>query len=228
MSTAPAGSERNGPWWDVDFGGLGDRQRYKLLAGLVVPRPIALVSTLSASGVRNAAPFSFFNVVADEPPTLALGIGGAGTEERPYKDTLQNILDTEEFVVNLVDEALLDAMNVCAIDFPPGSDEFAEAALEPAASRQVAAPRIAAAPVHLECRLSATVPLGDRGRLLVLGEVVHLHVRDGVVDPDTLDVDLAALALVGRLHGRGWYTRTADWIEKPRLTLAAWRARDRT
>jgi flavin reductase (DIM6/NTAB) family NADH-FMN oxidoreductase RutF len=225
MSDAPSRSEPAPRWWDADLRALGARQRYKLLAGLVVPRPIALVSTLSADGVRNAAPYSFFNVFSDDPPIVAIGVGGEGTAAAPYKDTLRNVIDTGEFVVNLVDEPLMGAMNVTAIAFPSGTDEFVEADLTPAPSVQVRAPRIAQAPVQLECRLSSLVPLGDRGRRLLLGEVVHVHVREGVVDADTLDVDGAALALVGRLYGGGWYTRTADRFEKPRWTLAAWKAR---
>ncbi|MBA2665537.1 MAG: flavin reductase family protein [Trueperaceae bacterium] len=224
MNSTQSHAEEAGRPWDADLRDLDPRQRYKLLAGLVVPRPIALVSTLGSNGVRNAAPYSFFNVFSEDPPIVAIGIGGEGTSASPYKDTLRNVLDTGEFVVNLVDEPLLHAMNVSAIAFPSGTDEFDEAGFVAAPSVQVAAPRIAAAPVAFECRRYAVVPLGDRGRQLLLGEIVHVHVRAGLIDPETLEVE--GLPLIGRLHGRGWYARTTDRLEKPRITLQEWEATD--
>ncbi len=201
-----------------DFAELSARDRYKLLGGLVVPRPIALVTTRSKEGHDNAAPFSFFNVLAEEPPLVVLGLGispSGGT-----KDTTANIRDTGEFVVNLVDEALAEAMNICAIDFPPEVDELAVAGLDLLPSEKIRPGRIAAAPVNMECRRMVTLQPGPE-RYIVLGEVLMLHVRDGVVDPATLRVDHAAHAPIGRLFGGG-YVRTHDRFEMPRITYEAW------
>jgi flavin reductase (DIM6/NTAB) family NADH-FMN oxidoreductase RutF len=201
-----------------DLAELSASERYKLLAGLVVPRPIALVTTQSPDGRVNAAPFSFFNVFAEEPPLIVLGLGISPSGGA--KDTTVNIRDTGEFVVNLVDEAIAEAMNLCAIDFPPEVDEIEVAGLALAPSDKVAPPRIAQAPVNLECRRYLTLQPA-RERYLVLGRVVMAHVRDGVLDPATLRVDRDAYAPIGRLFGGG-YVRTHDLFEMPRLTYREW------
>src|ERR1700722_17282963 len=131
-----------------DFRTMAPTDRYKLLIGSVVPRPIALVTTIDKAGIANAAPFSFFNVMGNDPPAIVLGI-----DRRPTgapKDTVRNIRDTGEFVVNLVDEAIAEAMNVCAIDFPEGVDELVEAGLTAAHSPTGAPPGIAEAPGAFE------------------------------------------------------------------------------
>jgi len=201
-----------------DLAELSAADRYKLLGGLIVPRPIALVTTRSADGRSNAAPFSFFNVFAEEPPLIVLGLGISPSGGA--KDTTVNIRDTGEFVVNLVDEAIAEAMNLCAIDFPPEVDEIEVAGLALAPSDKVAPPRIAQAPVNLECRRYLTLQPA-RERYLVLGRVVMAHVRDGVLDPATLRVDRDAYAPIGRLFGGG-YVRTHDLFEMPRLTYREW------
>ena len=201
-----------------DLRALAPAERYKLLGGLIVPRPIALVTTRSADGRSNAAPFSFFNVFAEEPPLIVLGLGISPSGGA--KDTTVNIRDTGEFVVNLVDEAIAEAMNLCAIDFPPEVDEIEVAGLALAPSDKVAPPRIAQAPVNLECRRYLTLQPA-RERYLVLGRVVMAHVRDGVLDPATLRVDRDAYAPIGRLFGGG-YVRTHDLFEMPRLTYREW------
>jgi len=201
-----------------DLAELSAAERYKLLGGLIVPRPIALVTTRSADGRSNAAPFSFFNVFAEEPPLIVLGLGISPSGGA--KDTTVNIRDTGEFVVNLVDEAIAEAMNLCAIDFPPEVDEIEVAGLALAPSDKVAPPRIAQAPVNLECRRYLTLQPA-RERYLVLGRVVMAHVRDGVLDPATLRVDRDAYAPIGRLFGGG-YVRTHDLFEMPRLTYREW------
>jgi flavin reductase (DIM6/NTAB) family NADH-FMN oxidoreductase RutF len=205
---------------EFDLAKLAARDRYKLLGGLVVPRPIALVTSRSAEGQHNAAPFSFFNVLAEEPPIVVLGIGVAASGGA--KDTTNNIRDTGEFVVNLVDEPIAEAMNLCAIDFPPEVSEIEVARLELLPSERVRAARIAQSPVHLECRRLTTLQPGHE-RYIILGEVLWLHVRDGIVDPDTLRV-APSYAPVGRLFGSG-YVRTHDRFELPRLTYQEWRAR---
>ena len=204
-----------------DLAELSAGDRYKLLAGLVVPRPIALVTTHSTDGRVNAASFSFFNVFAEESPLIVLGLGislrgGA-------KDTTVNILATGEFVINLVDEPIPEAMNLCAIDFPPEISEIEVARLDLLPSQKVAPPRIAQAPVNLECRHYQTLQAA-RERYLVIGEILVAHVKDGVIDPATLRVDRDIYAPIGRLFGGG-YVRTHDRFEMPRLTYAQWLAR---
>lgn len=205
-----------------DFSALSARDRYKLLGGLVVPRPIALVTSRSRDGQDNAAPFSFFNVLAEEPPIVVLGLGVSGSGGA--KDTTNNIRDTGEFVVNLVDEAIAEAMNLCAIDFPPEVSEIHIADFELLPCERVQAARIAASPVHLECRRLITLQPG-RERYIVLGEVLWLHVKDGIVDPDSLRV-ADSYQPIGRLFGSG-YARTHDRFELPRLTHEQWRAQQK-
>jgi flavin reductase (DIM6/NTAB) family NADH-FMN oxidoreductase RutF len=206
-----------------DLAELPASERYKLLAGLVVPRPIALVTTHSAEGAVNAAPFSFFNLFAEEPPLIVLGLGislAGGA-----KDTAVNICATGEFVINLVDEPIAEAMNLCAIDFPPEISEIEVAGLDLTPSQKIAPPRIAQAPVNLECRHYLTLQPA-RERYLVIGEVLMAHVRDGVIDPATLRVDRDVYAPIGRLFGGG-YVRTHERFEMPRLAYREWLARTR-
>jgi flavin reductase (DIM6/NTAB) family NADH-FMN oxidoreductase RutF len=201
-----------------DLAELSATERYKLLGGLVVPRPIALVTTQSQDGRVNAAPFSFFNVFAEEPPLVVLGIGIGPLGGS--KDTTVNIRERGEFVINLVDEPIAESMNLCAIDFPPEISEIEVAGLDLAPSDEVAPPRIAQAPVNLECRRYVTLEVA-RERYLVIGEVLVVHVRDGLVDAATLRVDRDAYAPIGRLFGGG-YVRTRDRFEMPRLTYRQW------
>ncbi|MCQ4160576.1 flavin reductase family protein [Roseomonas sp. GC11] len=208
-----------------DFETIPAREAYKLLVATVVPRPIAWVVTQDAAGVVNAAPFSFFNAFGDTPPVIGFSCGprpeGAAA---PPKDTLANIRATGQFVVCLVNEAMTPAMSATATDFPPGVDELAEVGLEPAPSRHVKPPRIARAPVAMECETFQLVPVGQH--VLVLGKVLAMHIQDeGVLDATKYYVDTPKLGLVGRMHGRGWYARTGDVFDVPRTTLADWQAR---
>jgi flavin reductase (DIM6/NTAB) family NADH-FMN oxidoreductase RutF len=200
---------------------LSSPERYKLLGGLVVPRPIALVTTRDRDGRANAAPFSFFNVVAEEPPLIVLGLGVHA--RGGAKDTTNNIRDGGEFVVNLVDEPLAAAMNLCAIDLPPEVSEIDLAGLELLPSEAVAPGRIAAAPVSMECKRYVTLQPGPE-RYIVLGEVLVLHVKDGIVDPAGLRIDRDAYAPIGRLFGGG-YVRTHDRFDMPRISYRDWLAR---
>jgi len=159
------------------------RQVYFVMTGLVIPRPIAWVSTLSEDGTRNVAPHSYFNVVSNDPPHVVFSSTGV-------KDTLRNVRASGEFVVNLVTQHVLEPMNATAADLPPGEDEFTWFGIEEAPSAVVAPPRVAAAKAHLECRLVQELSLGNGN--LVVGEVVHIHVAadvwaDGRVDPELLD-----------------------------------------
>ncbi len=192
---------------DWELAALGTHQRYKLLVARVVPRPIALVSTRSPDGVDNAAPFSFFNLVGDDPPVVVVSIDRKGSGA--VKDTGHNILATREFVCHMVDEPLLARMHRCSEEFPPDASEFDAAGLTRAPCARVAAARIAEAPVAMECRLHSHVCFDRRD--LFIGEVLWLHVRDGIVDPQTLRVDGAAYAPIGRLYAN-LYTRTTDRI----------------
>ena len=199
---------------------LAPRDAYKLLTGLVVPRPIAFVTTVSAEGDVNAAPFSYFNLMGSDPPVVVIGPGNhAG---RP-KDTARNIRETGAFVVNLVDEAIAERMNLAATDFPHGMDELEQVGLTSAPSAMVDVPRIAEAPASLECREAATVRVG-RSRI-VIGEVLVLHVRDELVDLEKMYIDAERLRAVGRMGGLG-YTRTSDRFEMRRLTYDQWRTRE--
>ena len=195
-------------------------QSYRLLASVVVPRPIALVSTVDRSGVVNAAPYSFFNLLGSSPPVVALGI--ANKEAGSPKDTRANIAGTGEFVVNLVHAGLADAMNTCAIDFPAGESELAAAHLTTVASVRVAAPRLAEARVSLECRLHSIVEIGNNR--IVLGEVVFLHIDDAFIEPGKMRVNVEQLELIGRMHGGGWYVHTTDLFDLPRPNYADWLA----
>ncbi|NQW10786.1 MAG: flavin reductase family protein [Alphaproteobacteria bacterium] len=202
---------------------LSERDAYKLLGSLVIPRPIAFVSTHSADGMLNCAPFSFFNAVGYAPPVVALGL--EQWDDGREKDTGLNIRRTGEFVVNLVDEPLAEKMNLAAIDFPPEIDEFAEVGLTPAPSTRVAPPGIAEAPVRLECVRSALVQVGSK-HTVVLGEVVSFHVRDDLIDAQKLHVS-EAWRPIGRLFG-GSYSRLDNRFDLPRVALDDWKNRSQT
>ncbi len=196
---------------------------YKLLVSTVVPRPIALVTTVDGKSRVNAAPFSFFNAVSSAPPVVVLGISPGDAGGDGYKDTERNIRDSGEFVVNLVDEALARRMNICAVDFPAGVDELGKAELTPLPSAGVRAPRIAQAPVSFECRRITGLSLGPRSTLEV-GRVIHIHIRDDLVDPVKMYVSTEKMRLIGRMHGRGWYARTSDLFLMDRMTQEEWEA----
>ena len=204
-----------------DFDALSGRDRYKLIVSTVVPRPIAWVVTQSAEGVVNAAPYSFFNAVSGEPPLLIVSIEGRSSSER--KDTAVNIRHSGQFVVNLVSAAAAPSMVVTAIDFAPGVSEVAEAKLATAPSVRVVPPRLADSPVAFECEHFQTVELPG-SRDLVLGRIVMMHMADAaVLDAVRCYIDTPKLDLVGRMHGSGWYARTTDRFEIPRIPVAEWK-----
>jgi flavin reductase (DIM6/NTAB) family NADH-FMN oxidoreductase RutF len=203
-----------------DFATLPREQRYKLLVGLVVPRPIALVTSLGPGGIVNAAPFSFFNVFSEDPPLVVLGL--QSKPDGTPKDTPTNVREHGAFVVNLVDEALAERMNVCAVDFPDDMSEVEAAGLDLTPSAAVPVPRIAAAPVSLECRHYMTLEV-SRARRLCIGEVVYLHVRADIVDAERLHVDIRAYRPVARLFGN-WYARLGETFQLKRQSYAEWRA----
>ena len=206
-----------------DFAELKSENAYKLLVATIGPRPIAWVTTQDVDGSINAAPFSFFNAMSGNPPVVAFGIGGRGPGD--VKDTGGNIRRTGEFVVNLVSYTLAQQMNVTAIDFPKEVNELAEAGLTTAPSRRVKPPRIAEAPVSMECERLVIVEVGI-DRAVILGKVVAIHVQDDcVLDKDRCYIDTPKLDLIGRMHGAGWYARTTDLFEMPRIPVEAWNVR---
>lgn len=187
---------------------------YKLMIGAIVPRPIAFVSTLSQDGIRNLAPFSFFTGVSANPPIICfcpMRREGA----HPRKDTLRNISDTREFVVNVVSEEIAQAMNITSGEYPPEVDEFELAGLTPIPSDLVKPPRVAEAHVHMECRLYLWMEIGalPLSGNIVLGEVVRFHVDDRLVDNFRIDPD--QLRAIGRMGGAS-YTRTMDRFDMQR------------
>ncbi len=193
---------------------------YKLLTNLVVPRPIAWVTTQHASGKINLAPFSFFNAVGSNPLYVVVSIGlndGGGP-----KDTLVNIRTTGEFVVNLVTEDLFEAMNVSAADFPPDQSEMEATGLDAAPSVHVKVPRVARAQASLECKLHDTVALGVN--TLVIGQVVMFHVADELVGPR---LHINNFAPLGRLGSPSVYCRTTDRFDIARISYAQWQESER-
>ena len=206
-----------------DMDRLDPVNTYKLLISTVVPRPIAWVTTKDLDGRINAAPFSFFNAVSGNPPVVVIGIGGRAPGDA--KDTGNIIRRTGQFVVNLVSHGLAERMNVTAIEFGPTIDELAEAGLTPTPATKVRPPLIAESPVSLECERLVIVEVGI-DRAVVLGKVVAIHVRDDcVLDASRCYVDTPKLDLVGRMHGAGWYTRTTDRFEMPRIPVDNWTLR---
>ncbi len=206
-----------------DFAAIPPREGSKLLVSTVTPRPIAWISSQNANGQLNAAPFSFFNVFAGDPPVVGIGIGSH--EPGRAKDTRRNIRETREFVVNLVSEEAAEAMNITAIEFEPGVNELAEAQLKTVPSVHVKPPRIALSPVSMECALIQIVELGPNNGL-VLGRVLAMHVRDDlVIDPAKHYIDTPKLRLIGRMHGTGWYARTSDLFQMDRIPRSKWTLR---
>jgi flavin reductase (DIM6/NTAB) family NADH-FMN oxidoreductase RutF len=199
---------------ELDFASLAPAERYKVLTATIVPRPIAWVTTVSADGVRNAAPFSFFNALGKAPPLIALGI--QGNDDGSRKDTARNIAETGEFVVNLVTEATVEAMSATSVAAPPDVDELALAGIGVAPSLRVKPPRIAASPVAFECRLHTPLAFPS-GQFIVIGEVLHAHIADTVVaDAGRLYVDTLKMRPVGRMQGRTAYVRTRDTFDVAR------------
>jgi len=202
-----------------DFEKLGAEEKYKLLTATIVPRPIAWVVTQTPAGSLNCAPFSFFNAFAGEPPVVCIGVGARAPGP---KDTASNIHRTGEFVVNLVPETLVWQMNITAIDFGPEINELDEAKIETVPSVRVKPPRISGSPVSFECVRMVTLEIGI-SRSIVVGRVVVMHVADDAVrDAARCYINTPKLGLVGRMHGGGWYTRTSDQFEVPRINENDW------
>jgi flavin reductase (DIM6/NTAB) family NADH-FMN oxidoreductase RutF len=181
---------------DVEPKDLGAEACYRLLTGLVVPRPIAWVTTLSTERVVNLAPFSHFTFVSPKPPMLAISVGQkAGV----YKDTARNIMTSEEFVVHIADRPLIEAVHESAVEYPPDVSEVEVLGLETVASSHVRTPRLTVAPVAMECRLRHCIEFGETRSRLLVGEVLVFHLRDGLMVDGK--VDTRALDPICRIAG---------------------------
>ncbi len=189
----------------IDFATLTEYQRYKLMAGLIVPRPIALVTTINPQGIVNAAPFSMFNMMGEEPPIVMISINRLN--EGALKDTATNILRSSEFVVHLADETIAEQMHRCGERLPPDESELARVGLTPVPSRLVRPPRIAEAPVAFECTLWER--LETESRQIFIGRVLCLHARDNLIDITTWRVRLQDYFPVARF-GASFYVKTRD------------------
>jgi flavin reductase (DIM6/NTAB) family NADH-FMN oxidoreductase RutF len=194
---------------ELDLEGQFADRAYQLLVSLVVPRPIALVTTVSADGKVNAAPFSFFNVLGAQPPIVAFAPGDR--DDGTPKDTALNIRATHEFVVNLVDESIAEAMNQCAASLPYGENELVRAGLTATPSSSVKPPRIAEAPASLECIEWGTLQIGNNR--VVIGVVKRLHLREELFNAERKRINTEKLFLIGRMASPHWYCRTRDRFE---------------
>lgn len=190
---------------EIDFSTLDSYARYKLMASLIVPRPIALVTTLGPDGTVNAAPFSMFNMMGEDPPVVMLSINKL--QDTAQKDTAANILRTGEFVVHITDEPMAAAMHRCGDRLPPQESELAHTGLTATPAHSVQPPRIAEAPVAFECVLHET--LETASRYVFIGRVQWLAVRDGLVDTGTWRVRLQEFFPVGRF-GASFYVNCRD------------------
>lgn len=182
------------------------RENYKLMIGSILPRPIAFVSTISKNGIHNLAAYSFFNGVTSNPPSICFAPNRKGTDGSK-KDTLVNIEETGEFVVNIVTEDIVKPMNDTAPEFPPEVSEFKEVGLTPIESRIVKAPRVKESPINMECKLMQIVEVGPPepgGGFLVIGEIVLFHIKDELLENGRIDTGL--LKPVGRLAGTEYTT----------------------
>jgi flavin reductase (DIM6/NTAB) family NADH-FMN oxidoreductase RutF len=194
---------------ELDLEGEHAERAYPVLASLVTPRPIAWVSTISPEGVVNVAPFSFFNVLGAEPPIVGFCPGNRA--DGTPKDSALNVRRTHEFVVNLVDESVVEAMNRSAATLPYGVSELKSAGVTTAPSSVVKPPRIAEAPASLECVEWGTLQIGENR--LIIGLVKRVHVREEFFDSETLRVRADRLKMIGRMASPNWYSYTTDRFE---------------
>ena len=188
------------------------QETHKLMIGSIIPRPIAFVSTQSNNGKNNVAPFSYFNGVCSKPPTIMFAPARRGWNGEE-KDTLINIRDTEEFVVNIVSESFAEKMVMCATDFDSDVDEFEISGLTPTNSKKIKPPRVEEAKISFECKLNQIVEIGDGtagSGFVVIGTIVLFHIDDGIYDNGRILTD--KLEPLGRLAGN-WYTRSTDTLK---------------
>jgi flavin reductase (DIM6/NTAB) family NADH-FMN oxidoreductase RutF len=206
----------------LNLSDLSPGKRYHILSSLVVPRPIAWVTTLNEDGSVNAAPFSYFQLMGDDPPLAVLGIG-----KRPdggAKDSFRNIRRTHEYVINIVTEENAELMNLCATDFPPGTSETTALGLATEPSTMVKPPRLSASPAQIEAREVQTVLIGNTQ--ITIGELLMVHIRDEFIEKEKLHVLTEKMHIIGRLQGGegGGYSKTRDPFRMKRLNYAEWQA----
>ncbi|MDQ6599203.1 flavin reductase family protein [Bacillus salipaludis] len=192
------------------------KEAYKLLVGSILPRPIAFVSTLAEDGTANAAPFSFFTAICASPMLVCFSPMRRG-KDGAKKDTLVNIENTRQFVINIVSEGIASQMNDCAIEFSPEVDEINETGLTKEPSKKIKVPRIRESLVHLECELYQVLDFGDQpgAGSLVIGKVVHVHVADDLYNNGRIDSE--KLKPLGRMAGNTFtdpLVRTFDMVRK--------------
>jgi flavin reductase (DIM6/NTAB) family NADH-FMN oxidoreductase RutF len=188
---------------DLELAQLPVQERYKLLIGLVIPRPIGWVSTWSENGVANCAPFSFFNAISEEPPLCILSFNLRS--DGAMKHTLKNIHRTGEYVVNLVDESTANAMHVSSYEIPESESEFTMTGLTPVPAAMVKHPRIGEAAASLECKVERRIEFGPE-RELIIGEILLIHAREGIIDPVTKRISEELYRPVGRLFASRYCT----------------------
>lgn len=203
---------------NIDLSKLTPGKAYGLLTNLIVPRPIAWIVSADANGTLNCAPFSFFNMLGQDPPIIGVGIGN-GPDGKP-KHSAQNIVATGQFVLHFVTEKLAHAMNITATDFPAGDNELIHAKLTTAPSTWVKVPRIAEASAALECRYMQTVRIGNNN--VIFGQVLGVHVDDSMIDAE---LHVTGHAPIGRLGSPNQYCTTNDRFEIPRISYSEWVAR---
>ena len=190
----------------IDAASLDPEATYKLLTGIIVPRPIAWVTTVSAAGVVNLAPFSAFTFVSNKPPMVGINVGRKAGR---MKDTGVNILANGEFVVNIADDTLVGPVHESSVEHPPEVSEVELLGLQTAPSVHIAPPRLAAAPVSLECRLHRSIAFGDTGSEFMVGEVLAFHLREGLSHSGKIDT--TALRPLCRIGGPN-YARLGEVI----------------
>jgi len=180
----------------IDPAYLDPETAYRLITGVVVPRPIAWVTSLSGDGVLNLAPFSAFTFVSPKPPMLAISVGRKG---KTYKDTAQNILNNEEYVVHIADSSLMDAVHESSTEHPPDVSEVEELRLSTLPGERIKVPRLAAAPIAMECRFRQCLEFGETRTRLIVGEVLMFHIRDGLLNNGKIETE--ALDPIARIAG---------------------------
>jgi len=190
---------------DIDINDLSKKEIYKLMTSIIVPRPIAWISTISKNGIYNLAPFSYFAGISSDPPLLMVSVGSK--EEGIKKDTWQNIEETGCFVVNIVTKELLEKMNISALPYEKDVDEFEKSGLTPASADIVKAPMVAESPINVECEKYQIIEIGNMG--IIFGKVLKLHIKDDVLNEKGY-VDTTKLELIGRLGGANYCLITED------------------
>jgi flavin reductase (DIM6/NTAB) family NADH-FMN oxidoreductase RutF len=180
----------------IDPAYLDPETAYRLITGVVVPRPIAWVTSLSATGVLNLAPFSAFMFVSPKPPLLAISVGRKGNI---YKDTAQNILNNEEYVVHIADSSLMNAVHESSTEHPPEVSEVDELGLATLPGERIKVPRLTAAPIAMECRFRQCLEFGETRSRLIIGEVLVFHIRDGLLKNGKIETE--ALDPIARIAG---------------------------